>query len=130
MSELLTTGQMIDRLKVGESAINNMLVVHKVTKLNNGDIVRIDVENDRDILPFNLCYAVIKSKWRILPNYVSFEEAMKAYKEGKVIRSHLPMTNDVENIKTYSITEDDFFDIMIERITEGKWSIVGDTYDR
>ncbi|WP_018392928.1 MULTISPECIES: hypothetical protein [Bacillaceae] len=33
--------------------------------------------------------SVISSKWRILPQYVTFEEAMIAYREGKIIVSYL-----------------------------------------
>jgi hypothetical protein len=78
MSEWLTTGEMIDRLKVGEVAEDSLQFMtaswdggklkFKTIKGNEYDYITI---NDRN------------SKWRILPKYVTFSEAMKAIEEGK-----------------------------------------------
>jgi hypothetical protein len=91
MSEWLTTGEMIDRLKVGEvaEAVSGMVKGWKVEKLpadeNFGErIVWRDVLGvDRNVIQLN--ENVINAKWRILPKYVSFEEAMKALMNGKTV---------------------------------------------
>lgn len=88
MSELLTTGQMIDQLEVGQFAKSDQ--GRKVMKTKIGAIVEvIDVDNCgnryEDVM---LRPITIKSKWRILPQYVTFEEAMKAANEGKTVQVH------------------------------------------
>jgi hypothetical protein len=92
MSEWLTTGEMIDRLKVGEEAETHPDDVYvRVKRFENG-IYRMYVvggestgivEGDEGPLRLNDMY--IKLRWRILPRYVSFEEAMKALMNGKTV---------------------------------------------
>lgn len=90
MSEWLTTGQMIDKLKVGEIAESKSLQVIK------GECGTIYIHNEHGKTNYVLTIFdhVTNEKWRIRPNYVSFEEAIKAYKEGKEIVFH-------KNGKTY-----------------------------
>ncbi|OEH52954.1 hypothetical protein AQ616_18795 [Oceanobacillus sp. E9] len=78
MGEVLTTGQMIDQLKVGEVAKNNDDM--KVYKSEDGSI-RGDVMGRKILCDLDF----LESKWRIQPNYVSFEDAMKALKDGKSV---------------------------------------------
>lgn len=82
MSEWLTTGQMIDQLKVGERAECKAWETW-VTRTNSGfwesDSMgclknRLKIDNE-----------VLETTWRIIPQYVSFEEAMKALQEGKIV---------------------------------------------
>lgn len=81
MSEWLTTGQMIDKLEVGEIAEGS---THwEVKRLPDGRIVEL---NSGDT--FGLDVSFLNEQWRILPNFVSFEEAMKALKEGKPVYCH------------------------------------------
>jgi hypothetical protein len=92
MSELLTTGELIDRLKVGEvaEAVKGMVKGWKVEKLPADDdfgerIVWKDVLGvDGKVVLLN--ENVINAKWRILPKYVSFDEAMKALMDRKTVR--------------------------------------------
>jgi hypothetical protein len=88
MSEWLTTGEMIDRLKVGEVAIPDQKEYLAVKRTKDGFIWvdRNTYEQSkihRDYFKIN-CYTV-ELKWRILPRYVSFDEAMKALMNGKTV---------------------------------------------
>lgn len=98
MGELLTTGQMIDQLRVAEIA--ELSVKHqipkehgksykKVTKTANGDIVWMSDTGVVDLgKPLILYGHTVNWEWRILPNYVFFEKAMKALKDGKRVTFH------------------------------------------
>ncbi|UYL93804.1 hypothetical protein NIIg97_gp63 [Geobacillus phage vB_GthS_NIIg9.7] len=91
MSEWLTTGEMIDRLKVGEVAecVNeNYKVMFKATE----GLVYVDDDGKTKKKlgldgRFIIANSVLKNqlRWRILPRYVSFEEAMKALMNGKTV---------------------------------------------
>lgn len=93
--KLLTTGEMIDQLKVGEIAQDK-----------NGEIVRrgnegIETSEGKFI---NCNYLFLSQKWHILPKYVSFEEAMQALKEGKRVSFTFLNEDDFEEtiyIKNY-----------------------------
>ncbi|KNE19058.1 hypothetical protein [Virgibacillus pantothenticus] len=76
MTKLLTTGEMIDRLKVGEIAQDKNGAT--VRRGNHG----LETREGRFI---NCNYLFLSQKWRILPIYASFDEAMKALKDGKTV---------------------------------------------
>jgi hypothetical protein len=135
MSEWLTTGEMIDRLKVGEvaEAVSGMVKGWKVEKLpadeNFGErIVWRDVLGvDRNVIQLN--ENVINAKWRILPKYVSFEEAMKAYAEGKNIVFY-PASNEECNpvrlpqcYRNYVLEDLRLGEFSLLELVNGKWSI-------
>lgn len=91
MSEWLTTGEMIDALKVGEVAecINANSEVFsistQVTKIEGGSVVwNCGHLNHRAYLAGD----VVNAKWRILPKYVTFIAALKAASEGKKVKFH------------------------------------------
>lgn len=89
MTEWLTTGQMIDRLKVGEVAEgkNNGWKVKYNRKLDLIIVENVeDVEGDRFLT--NAVW-VESDKWRIFPKYVSFEEAVQAVRDGKTPYLHV-----------------------------------------
>jgi hypothetical protein len=128
MSEWLTTGEMVDRLKVGEVAecVNeNYKVMFKVTE----GLVYVDDDGKTKKKlgldgKFIIANSVLKNqlRWRILPRYVSFEEAKEAFKQGKTICCYFE-----EGVNTYS---PDSVDIYSEadapswyEIFEGKWTI-------
>ncbi|MBP1971604.1 hypothetical protein J2Z83_003755 [Virgibacillus natechei] len=77
----LTTGEMIDKLKVGEVA-ENVNGTMQITKKPSGEFVHIDHPQGAMIVNER----VSNTKWFILPNYVSFEEAMTALDNGKIVR--------------------------------------------
>jgi hypothetical protein len=85
MSEWLTTGQMIDRLKAGEiaecvNAPDGTLSSKRVIINEDGNLQYLNGYGFR-ITEF----VKTEAKWRIIPNYVKFEEALKALRDGKVI---------------------------------------------
>lgn len=98
MTEWLTTGQMIDRLKVGEVAQayknNELRFEIKRTSYYYQPFKNITT-NDNLILNDDL---ITNFKWRILPKYVSFEEALKALREGKTIKYNFSKTDDNQNL--------------------------------
>lgn len=111
MRNLLTTGQMIDKLKVGEIAEGN---THwEVKRMFNGQIVELNTGTT-----FKIDEGFLNEKWTIHPKYVSFEVAKEAYNEGKVVISHL---DDIEFEKNE--LKDDAWHLKARRIFEGKWSI-------
>ncbi|WP_337970230.1 hypothetical protein [Virgibacillus salexigens] len=96
MSEWLTTGEMIDKLKIGEVAELKNTYVKGIEDIAYNAVIRDDegfkwyrIDRDKkDSECFEINDVVINWEWRILPNYVSFEEAMKALREGKTVYCH------------------------------------------
>jgi hypothetical protein len=127
MSEWLTTGQMIDRLKVGEIAEGDVMKI-RVTKTKVGSIADVDT-GER----LQLAFSVDNIKWRILPKYVSFEEAKVAYENGKIIGLHndnserVTYFKKVNNEHLYSFNKENwsfsFVSLTWREILEGKWTI-------
>jgi NAD+--asparagine ADP-ribosyltransferase len=132
MSEWLTTGEMIDRLKEGEVAECDSCSYKVMFKKTEGLVYVDDEGKTKTNLGFHgkfiIGNSVLKDqfKWRIRPRYVSFEEAMKALKLGKKVRFHvregksIPFTSQsyLENI--YSVHG---CSLSWEYLLEGKWSI-------
>ncbi|MED4978257.1 hypothetical protein P9726_00620 [Geobacillus stearothermophilus] len=87
MSEWLTTGEMIDRLKVGEVAegVDGLGKEYCVTKTEYGMSFCSSTGDTRGYLEFTLNKNILGAKWRILPRYVTFDQAMKALAEGKTV---------------------------------------------
>lgn len=115
MSEWLTTGAMIDRLKVGEVAESKNKGFIRVIKNENGSITHADVGGDLVIGD-----GIADCEWHILPNYVSFEEAMEALKGGKLVsfrhgNTKIFLTRKGGLLWTYNLTWGELF--------EGKWII-------
>ena len=124
MSEWLTTGQMIDRLKIGEKAEPVEFPLkgnyQKDYVVNNGN--QFNWERTNGGLVINDFINAIK--WRILPNYVSFDEAMRALEEGKTVRfvdkdfgsSLYQFNSPVQGLSSHSWGE----------MIQGKWTIEDD----
>jgi hypothetical protein len=119
-----TTGQMIDQLKVGEVA-EAVGIRIKVAKNSMGGIGPVKNPGDNTVLNG----VVVGAKWRILPKYVSFEEAMSALKDGKTVYCH-PNWGSTN----YRITPDEAKDYALSFLTiqneglinvvfENKWTI-------
>lgn len=88
MSEWLTTGEMIDKLKPGEVAeskptewCGTPVGSFRVIKTQNGAICFDDSDDYMPLNEFNM-----RLQWRILPRYVNIEEAAKALMDRKTIR--------------------------------------------
>lgn len=129
MYDVLTTGQMIDKLERGEigecvqgdnkgakvyyskapGAHDKLLVEHSLTHIQE---------------VFNICDYHKKSCWIIKPNYVSFGEALQAYKKGKTITCRYGKDFDGEPfVEDYNKAFEK--DISFEMIIDGKWTIEG-----
>ncbi|WP_044737131.1 hypothetical protein [Geobacillus kaustophilus] len=81
MSELLTTGQMIDRLKPGEVAESKN---RKAYYDSNCQLIE-ESKATGEKRPFTIWSGGKSPIWRILPRYVTFDRAMKALAEGKTV---------------------------------------------
>ena len=130
MSEWLTTGEMVDRLKEGEVA--EQLIgdfTYRVKKADTGSIMCLDSNGKIPGRHLSLEGSIVKGKWRILPNYVSFEEAMKALKEGENVYFHNSRNESRDKVlvtsgiferemESFAISE-----YSLRELIEGKWSI-------
>ncbi|MDO6451735.1 hypothetical protein [Oceanobacillus profundus] len=122
MSELLTTGQVIDRLKRGE--VDESCDGHTIARCAHGEIVMVDENNHLYASNVVLVEPFLKTKWRILPNYVSFEEAMKALKGGKKV-----VLEEHEDGDRWAFKPDEYKDnyslegFSLQELFEGKWTI-------
>ncbi|WP_077623818.1 hypothetical protein [Sediminibacillus massiliensis] len=135
MREWLTTGEMIDRLKVGERAElesakcipSNYGPSYKhVIKKEDGDIRWC--KNDGSLpspSPLQIFGHVLTWKWRILPNYVSFEEAVRALKDGKRVALWNERTNEFLTSfnKSISIQFLEGTGLSFDKWINGKWTI-------
>lgn len=128
--EWLTTGQMIDRLKVGEVAEIEKSLQHGCTdnhiKIDpEGTLRWYSAESERFGQPVTLDERYMKCSWRILPEYVSFEEARKAYKEGKTIEcEYVGVVDGAKHSTKFSLEKDEYEgDLSFYMIIEGKWTI-------
>ncbi|RFA36217.1 hypothetical protein CAI16_05345 [Virgibacillus dokdonensis] len=93
MTKWLTTGEMIDQLKVGEIAELEEgkripkkygLSYSHVRKTKEGDVKWCKKDGSLpSSSPIEIYGHVITWKWRILPNYINFNEAMEALKQGR-----------------------------------------------
>jgi hypothetical protein len=136
MSEFLTTGQMIDRLKIGEVAVPNNKEYLAVKRIEDGFIwVDRNTHEQSKIHQdyFRIDRYTLDIKWSILPKYVSFEEAKVAYENGKIIGLHNDNSEKViwfkkvNNKHLYSFNKENwsfsFVSLTWRDILEGKWTI-------
>ena len=113
MTKLLSTGEMIDQLKVGEIAEGN--TYWEVKKLEDGLIVEL---NSRKSININCSF--LAEKWRIHSNYVSFKPAMQAVMEGKTVFFH---DSDHRSIVELTRVVDYLEGHTWEQLFNGKWTI-------
>lgn len=114
-TEWLTTGQMIEKLKVGQVAESHSQGYIRVIKNEDGSITHDDVGGNLVIGS-----GVADLDWRIVPKYVSFVNAMKAVEEGKtaVLHGHY-------GAKTYFNQDGLGFkaEYLFGDLLNGKWTI-------
>lgn len=125
MSKCLTTGQMVEQPKVGQIAETEE--GYRVIKNKNGSITYLNKEPkygqylSMDLITHRL-------EWWILPNYVSFEKALEAYKQGKTITCFYG--NDFDGspfVEDFSLKKNETAgDLSMEMIIKGKWTIEGE----
>lgn len=132
MSEWLTTGEMIDRLKVGEVAESKESAGLRVkysgigfTYVNEEGVI----DRDKGINGhfFINGYYIKSLKWRILPNYVSFDKAKEYVLNGGHATFHPEKGNPIRISKNHSIygmyVQEN---AKIQELFEGKWTIEGE----
>lgn len=113
MNKTYSTGEIIDKLKPGQTAIcENWSTPTREIRINSdGNIVWSDG------VIFILTAAVLKAKWRLLPQHVTFEEAIQAYKEGKTVECEW-------SDRTYTYSQEKVSSVLWYEILDGNWSIV------
>ncbi|WP_163526646.1 hypothetical protein [Halobacillus ihumii] len=127
MSEWLTTGQIIDRLKIGqiaESESGDLVEWAPQTGdlrfAPSGDKFRKNEHSRR----MNKVY--LNERWRIQPKYVSFGEAMIAHSKKKTVTYH---HNDElryrfeHSLDTGQFKELSSDNLCLHELIEGKWTI-------
>ncbi|WP_313429608.1 hypothetical protein [Siminovitchia terrae] len=132
MSEWLTTGQMVDRLQVGEVAESDD---GKLTaKWNEYDkIVFNNTSNGGGRNSLHLYD--LGRRWRILPKFVSFDDAMKAHEAGKVVfyHGHIDVVELWDKLlpdqKHIRVSSTDLGDYSLLGMWKGKWTIEDDSND-
>lgn len=120
--EWMSTGAMIDRLQVGEVAECQEETVSNVKKTDDG-IWWYDHLSGITKSYVTLGNGISELKWRILPKNVSFEEAMKALRDGKSIEGHLPDGSKESFHKDDTVGWGRF----PKMIGQAKWTIEGDS---
>lgn len=127
MPEWLTTGQMIDRLRVGEVAEDKFGKYTAEFEKGNIQIYLVTetfgtIEKRRygDALSRN----ILGLEWWILPKYVSFEEAMKALREGKGVRCEFKDDVGTDRVQELHMLHGGYLPLHVEAIRDGKWSII------
>jgi len=149
MNEWLTTGEMIDRLKVGETALcvsgdnQGAKVEYLFWPTEDDTVLSVHNSKTKKTKMFVIKEYLQNSKWRIISKYVSFEEAMKAFAHGKKIRCELLNQEEVfqyqmingffhyRNVKRgddemVRASNDSGIGIRCSLINHGYWSIEGD----
>ena len=122
MSKLLTTGEMIDTLQVGDIAecVNDH--VYEGCK-----IIRKPTGLQFERAPFVISEKTFNAKWHILSHYVSFEEAMQALKEDKTVIYHISNSNFIE-VNNY--TNIGIFKVTFKEMILGNWTIEDEPNDK
>lgn len=117
MSEWLSTGEIIEYLKDGEIA---EIEGGTIQIINDNGHFKYANNDYRDY--FRITPMTKNGKWRILPNYISFKEAMKAIDEGNTVVLH-------RNGRQYQVARHCGFiqlsnrGLMWQHLVEGNWSI-------
>lgn len=121
MSELLTTGQMIDRLKLKEVAVSECGKYEAIHEIGSINFVKGDTKE-------KFAYfhdGIKKAKWRIVPKYVTFEEVTKAYNKGKEVKcEYLSNLTQKPILETFCKGKAEYQGSLTwYLIIEGKWTI-------
>jgi len=122
VKELLTTGQMIDRLQVGEIAEGvgkGFYSGYQVKKTEYGEIVPVEVKGLENSNFLSLGSACMKTEWIILDKIVTFQEAIEELMEGKKIRR----LNDNAWYTKFSVIEITLDNFYKEFLTCDQWVV-------
>lgn len=126
----LKTGEMLDRLGLHDTAISNKEWCVGYTE--KGDLITWDKGDEKPLTTegnlFSIYYPWMKEhRWRIIPQFVSYEEAMIEHRDNKKTiiyyqDEELQYTfsyGDMENFK--QLASDN---IELHELLEGKWIVV------
>lgn len=118
MTKLLTTGEMIDTLKVGDVAECFNDHVYQGCK-----VTRDEAGLRFEKALFVISAKTLEAKWHILPKYVSFDEAMKSLKEDKTVfyhttNGHCIEVNDYTNVGIFEESGVTFKEMIL-----GNWTV-------
>jgi hypothetical protein len=117
MSKTYNTGEIIALLKPGKIAKDLSGYYHDITMDEKERIYHVGRNEDKGTA--ELTTRFMQAKWQLLPRYVTREEAIKAYEEGKTIR--------VEWESGWNeYREGKWEHVSWKELTNGKWSIVED----
>lgn len=124
MSKWLSTGEMVDKIKVGEVAETEE--GYKVIKNRNRSITYTNKESKYgQYLAMDL--TTHRLKWRILPNYVSFQEAMDAMNDGRTVyfEGDFDFHDSISKTEAINIRleETNLKDHSLIELINGKWTI-------
>jgi hypothetical protein len=129
MSEWLTTGQMIDEIyKLDPFVVYESEDGNKVAQNASGELKYCD-EKGNTKYGSVLLQDVIFCKWKLLPNYVSFEEAMKALSDEKTVRYHYQLGGKNTYLRLSIETKPSYFnnETYWDDLVNGNWTIEADT---
>ena len=84
MDDLVTTGQLIDTMKIGDIA-EAVVACEELTVIRTEEGLKC-WDDWGKFSPFTLDDDRLSYKWRILPKFVTFEKAYEAGKQGKKVK--------------------------------------------
>jgi hypothetical protein len=130
----LTTGQMIDQLKVMEEIAEGVDTLGKeycVIKTEHGMNFCSSEGDTKGYTQFILNHNILGAKWRIRPRYIKFGTAMNALREGKcksVTLHHKGKKISFSSVEPIQESlelhhEDDAWLLTWQDLFEGQWTI-------
>lgn len=122
MDNLLTTGQLIDTMKIGDIA-EAVVACEELTVIRTEEGLKC-LDDWGKFSPFILDDDRLSYKWRILPKFVTFEKAYEAGRQGKVINFHAKdgVIHRIEHFDD-SLDENGLSFYCLRELIEGNWSI-------
>lgn len=129
MPELLTTGQLLDALEIGETA-RNISFEGYVLRTEKGFMECDDKGNV--IKTLKIDNEIINSNWIIEPVFIPFSEAMKVVEQGGKVAclfEGIEITIDSRENKIWSVSKNDACTagggatILLAWINSGKWFV-------
>ena len=129
MKEWLTTGQMIDQLKTGDIAegVEGFYKGTKLEKTDCGEILYLNRDKSHSINNFfELNCFTDKAKWRIIPKFITFGEAMIAHSNKRTVAYH--HDQETKYIFEHSLEPNQFKElyedsICLHELVNGNWTI-------
>jgi hypothetical protein len=122
----LTTGQMLDRLLDGEVATNDKDKKVYLSK-GNGSLYWKNIGSMLN-LPVSITDDFLLAKWRITPDYISFEKVIKALEDGKTVLYYPEEQADPVEVKSGNWISNLGSVSTWDELIHANWSIVEDKH--